>query len=213
VMTVCLDVMNDNQGNRLLPKYYLLRAMSIAGKKDRDNFIKSLREIVVKFPNTDEGDEAQRLLDLLEGTSSSPQEATDAEPDGKEPNEDGPKGDYVMKADMDHYFAVLVPNQAAKMSEVRVQMSNFNREYFRNESFKVTNSFLNPDMQMLLVRTFADKEQALGYLTAYRNDSKVLGGFNDQGFEVLVITSKNFATLFKTKDVSGYLDFFRANYQ
>jgi tetratricopeptide (TPR) repeat protein len=213
VMVACLDVMNNDQGNRLLPKYYLLRAMSIAGKKDRENFIAALREIVSKFPETEEGIEAKRLLGLLDGGASVADTKKDPKSDKEDPKkDDGPKGEFAAKPEIDHYFALIVPNKSAKMNEVKESVSNFNTEYFRAKTFKVTNSFINSDAQIVLVRTFDDKDEAMGYFTAYLANDKELTGVNDQGNDAFVITSKNFAELFKTKDVDGYIEFFEANY-
>lgn len=217
VMVSCLDVMNNDEENKLLPKYYLLRAMSIAGKKDRANFIGALREIVAKFPKTEEGDEAARLLGILKEEVKEKEEEKETTgiklPGTEEKEEDKPKGNYVLKDDMDHYFAMLVPNKGSKMNELKGKVADFNREYFRSETFKVTNSFINSDYQILLVRTFGDKTKGMQYLTAYNNEEGLLTGVNDQGHDAFVITSKNFATLFKSKDISGYIEFFKANYE
>ncbi|NNC84315.1 MAG: tetratricopeptide repeat protein [Flavobacteriales bacterium] len=214
VLTACLDVMNNDTGNRLLPKYYLLRAMAIAGKKDRENYIAALREIVAKFPETEEGEEAKRLLGLLEEESKPEETATKEDtPPSEEEERQGPKGDYIIKDNMDHYFAILVPNRGVKMNDVKGKVSDFNAEYFRGESFKVTNSFINSEAQILLVRTFEGKEDALHYLGAYEGEETILLGVNDQAFEAFVITSKNFATLFKTKDIDGYIEFFKEYYK
>lgn len=214
VMLACLDVMNNDEGNRYLPKYYLLRAMSIAGKKDRENFIVALKEIVTKFPTTEEGLEAKRLLGLLDGGATVDDAKDDKKPDTLKDDEksDGPKGDFALKPEIDHYFAIIVPNKAAKMNEVKAKVSNFNTEYFRSQTFKVTNSFINSDAQILLVRTFDDMTTGMEYLNAYLANDKELIGVNDQGHKAFVITSKNFAELFKTKDVDGYIEFFEANY-
>ncbi|NND78136.1 MAG: tetratricopeptide repeat protein [Flavobacteriales bacterium] len=65
VMLACLDVINNDRSNELLPKYYFLRAMSIGGKKDKTNYIKALKEIVKEFPGTEEETEAKRLLGVV----------------------------------------------------------------------------------------------------------------------------------------------------
>ena len=65
VMLACLDVINNDRKNELLPKYYFLRAMSIGGKKDKPNYIKALKDIVKEFPGTEEETEAKRLLGVV----------------------------------------------------------------------------------------------------------------------------------------------------
>lgn len=221
VLVACLDVMNNQPENRLLPKYNLLRAMAIAGKKDRTNYIKSLQEVIIRFPGTEEAKEAKRLLGLLDEDESPKTEDTaklEEKEDKKdtegeeEKEEDKPKGDYVVKNDMNHYFAILIPNRGAKMNELKAKVSDFNGNYFSDKTLKVTNSFIDADSQILLVRTFKDKSEGLNYLNAFSSNDDELGGLNDQGHDAFVITSKNFATLFKTKDIQGYISFFQENY-
>jgi len=214
VLVACLDVMNNEPSNRYIAKYHLLRAMAIAGKKDRPNFISALQEIVRKYPGTEEEVEAKRLLGILMESSADSAEGTKTEEETgeEELKPDKPKGDYVMKDDMDHYFAILVPNKGSTMSEHKAKVSDFNTEYFRSDPLKVTNSFIDSESQILLVRTFASKDKGMAYLNAFKSEKNILSQLNEGGFETFIITSKNFATLFKTKDIEGYFDFFEENY-
>ncbi len=234
VLVACLDVMNNDPQNRLLAKYQLLRAMAIANKKDRTNFIKALQEIITKFPGTEESDEAKRLLGLLDEPEdvkpSFPENASKdegkeddtANTEDKEDNEEGdkntlapdnkPKGEYVLKEDTDHYFAILIPNKGNKISELKTKVSQFNQEFFRSDGFKTTNSFINSESQVILVRTLSDKETAMKYYTAFQNEKEILVGLNDKDFQAFVMSSKNFATMFKSKDIDGYMEFFIENY-
>jgi len=244
VMVACLDVMNNDPKNRLVAKYQLLRAMSIGNKKDRTNFIKALREIVQKFPGTEEEAEAKRLLGLLD-VASLPTEAemkakekADKAKNGKKEeltsadkekgknekagskkdpvlgkgNSSAPKGEFVFKSNTDHYFAVVVPNQGNSITALKAKVSDFNLAYFKTEAFKTTNSFINAESQVLLVRTMGNKDEAMAYYTAFTANQDQLTGLNDQGFSTFVMSSKNFAEMFKKKDVSGYVTFFEENY-
>lgn len=211
VLVACLEVMNNDSGNRYIAKYHLLRAMAIAGKKDRENFIAALREIVVKFPGTEEEVEAKRLLGLLD--DGKPVKGEEGGSKDDEVAEEKPKGDYIYKEDMDHYFAMLVPNKGTSMSDLKVSVSDFNQEYFRGEPLKVTNSFIDANSQILLVRTFENKEEGMRFQGAFKGEDNILSKINEKGYETFIITSKNFATLFKTKDIEGYLEFFKENYK
>jgi hypothetical protein len=226
VMLACLDVMNNQPDNRFQAKYQLLRALAIAGKKDRSNYVAALREVVARFPGTEEEEEAKRLLGLLEedvvqkpaldkeesDKDKGAQEEEEA-PKEEAPKPEKPKGDYVLKDDMNHYFAVMVPTKGAKMNDLKVKVSDFNGQFFSDRTLKVTNSFIDAESQIILVRTFDDKEDGMEYLRIFQDDPETLSGLNDQDYATFIITSKNFATLFKTKDVEGYFEFFEAQYQ
>ena len=239
VLLVTLDVINNDQQNELLPKYHLLRAMSIAGKKDKPNYIKTLKDIVRLYPGTEEQAEAKRLLGLLnDGSMSLEEESSNNELENEREEEaadnaddeendiwnDDPEtaGDeeevaeevspFKVKEDIDHFFIAVIPNKGADLNKLKRDVSDFHQENFRNEDLKITTSFLNKDSQIILVRKFQNKEVGMNYYNVFSNNSENLSEINEGDYPFFIISSSNFATLFKLKDVEQYLEFFSANY-
>ena len=248
VMVACLDVMNNDRGNELLPKYYFLRAMSIGGKKDRRNYVKALKEIIQEFPSTEEAQEASRLLGLvdngeafeeeekveeevvkdqseskekenkekegeeekLEGNVESGDETTGQEDEGGE--EESESSSFSYKENIDHFFLCILPNQGVDLNGIKRTLSDYHGSNFSDANLKITTSFLDQDNQIILIRKFDGKATAMNYYNAFSFNSTDLTEINSKGYTFFVISSTNFATLFKEKDVEGYTKFFNEKY-
>jgi len=77
---------------------------------------------------------------------------------------------------------------------------------------EITNSFLDPEHQVVLLSGFTTKEMAMQYHSLFTTGNEELVGINDQGYPAFPITTANYAQLFKSKDVVGYTSFFTQNY-
>lgn len=219
VLVACLDVINNDPSNKLLAKYHLLKAFVIAQKKDRDNYVIALQEVVSKFPGTEEGDEAARLLGLLGETAHTKPKndnllagLDDKDKKKEEKKPDLPKADFSKKITGSHYYAMIVPEGAYDTNELKYKFSDYNKAAFDSEGLKVTSSFLTKETKLILIRTFKKKETAMNYYESAKVNESVLKEINEKGFESCIITSKNFAQLFKSKDVAEYMKFFQENY-
>ncbi|MFT4661619.1 MAG: hypothetical protein ACI8XB_001897 [Patiriisocius sp.] len=191
----------------------------MAQKKDRDNYVIALQEVVSKFPGTEEGDEAARLLGLLGETAHAKPKndnllagLDDKDKKKEEKKPDLPKADFSKKITGSHYYAMIVPEGAYDTNELKYKFSDYNKAAFDSEGLKVTSSFLTKETKLILIRTFKKKETAMNYYESAKVNESVLKEINEKGFESCIITSKNFAQLFKSKDVAEYMKFFQENY-
>lgn len=202
VIVSCDGVIANEPRNHFLAKYHMLRAMAIGGSRDVNGFRVALNEVKSKFPGTDEERAASELLAALDRSSGTapPPARTAALGDYKQPNA-GP-----------HYFALIVPGQGADLDAMKLNISNFNREYYPNIPVDITTSFLDPEHQIVLLSGFPTKEKVMEYFGLFNGGSDQLSGINDQGFPAFPITTENYAQLYKSKDVDGYTTFFAQNY-
>ena len=76
----------------------------------------------------------------------------------------------------------------------------------------MTNSFVNKDNQIIIVRRFKDVDRAMSYYNNFMNDEEQLKKVNEENFVTFLISSKNFTKLFKSGDIEGYDLFFQENY-
>jgi hypothetical protein len=75
---------------------------------------------------------------------------------------------------------------------------------------KVSNPFLNADVQLILVKTLPDAKEAMKYYQAIKNENDKLKAYKSASY--FMISAKNYATFYLDKDVNKYLSFFTANY-
>jgi len=242
VLVACLDIMNNDRSNELLPKYYFLRAMSIGGQKDKTNYIKALKEIIKEFPGTEEEVEAKRLLGIVnegggfgmeeeeveenvveekeeesgEGKEESAENGTDNQGGESQTNEaeeeNKVSSNWVYKEDIDHFFLCILPNSGVDLNGIKRTLSDYHGSNFSDANLKITTSFLDQDHQIILIRKFNGKATSMNYYNAFSFNDGELTEINSKGYPFFVISSTNFATLFKEKDIEGYNKFFNEEY-
>lgn len=205
VITKCNQVINEEPENQFLHKYYLLKAFAIS-KINAGNvqaISEPLQALYDIAPNTEEGQRAKMYLDKLKKGEDI------GEPGAIVPVESPYKMDKTAK----HFFMVAVPKGTGKVSETKIKMSNFNGEFYKNDALTLQDAPLGADYQVLIIRSFNDSEKAKAYLASVKSEkAKDLIGTTATDFELCLISTKNFAELFKNKDLNAYLDFYKANY-
>lgn len=199
VIMSCTRVMEDEPDNHLLPKYHMLRAMATGGLRDGAGFRSALEEITRLFAGTDEAKAAQDLLNGLDNTSSqAPPKSTSTA--------------HYRAEQGKHYFALIVPNAGNDMSVIKSKLSDMNASYFRQPGMEFSNTFLDPEHQIVLASFFTSKAKAMEFYDLFVNNRDVLAGVNDMGFAAFAISPDNYTQMYRNKDVEGYTAFFSKNY-
>lgn len=200
VIAAANRVIQEEPRNLFRPKYFLLRAMAIGGMRDVSGFRAGLAEVVSTFPGTDEAKAAQELLNTLDRT---------AEQGSSKPP---PSGSEFKQEQGQHYFAIIIPNKGNDINEIKTKLSDFNNTYFRQAGMQITNSFLDPEHQVVLMTFFDTKAKAMEFYALFRGNMDVLAGINDRDYPAFAISPANYSTLYKNKDVEAYGAFFAENY-
>lgn len=201
VIVSCEGVIANEPNNHFLAKYHMLRAMALGGMRDRAGFRAALEEVKIKFAGTDEERAATEMLAALDRSAGTP----------PPPPKQGAAGSYTPDAGP-HFFALIVPNQGSDVTSIKTRISAFNQLYFPGTPVEITNSFLDPEHQVVLISGFPTKEMAMQYHGLFTSGNQELVGINDQGYPAFPITTANYAQLYKSKDVDGYSAFFAQNY-
>jgi hypothetical protein len=210
-------VIRDEPSNGYLPKYYLIKAMAIGAQKQAEAYESVLRETISKFRGTEEADKAAELLGELNEAKSrlAREENKDAppQPDADDKPKDAPNTSmYKESDDSEHFFALIFPKAEANSTELKETIADFNTESFRDANLRITNSFIDREHQIIIVRSFANKEEAMNYYLAFSVNESNLKDLNEQGYPKFVITTKNFTTLFRNKNPEVYQAFFEEQY-
>lgn len=207
----CNSVITDQPDNYFIPKFYLLKALVISQRKEVVAYKATLREIISKFPDTEEAAKAEELLGQIGETGRAPVEKE--EPAIEQEKPESPKeSPYVFDQKASHFFAMVFPNKGVDANEMKSTISDFNSSFFRNKDIKITNSFINNENQILILRSFSDTDDAMDYYNTFVKNKTILKDINALEFDRFVISTKNFTTLFKQKDVPQYIEFYNENY-
>lgn len=194
----CRTVIKNDKTNAYLPNYYFLEARCHGALQNLEEMDKVLSELVARFPVHEIGKEAAALLDYLRNKKS-----LDEAKAGK--------STYIFEKDAEHYFVLILPNGEGSVNSVKSNISDFNKEYFNGQTLKVSNNFIDLDNQLVTVKSFNGKNEAMVYFTAFKNDTKKVDKLNNK-LQYFVISNKNYASFFIEKKIEDYEKFFQDNY-
>jgi len=112
----------------------------------------------------------------------------------------------------EHYF-LLALKQGENVNQVSFDLLNFNLDHFNEYDLSIERLQLQDGYQMLVVRTFLNKEGATRYLEAVsKNKPQILAGISEDNYRMMVISLDNFATLTRHKVGNAYYLFYLNHY-
>lgn len=192
-------------GNKLAPKFAMLKAMAIGKTQPVEQFVAALNDIVIRYPQDSVKIRAQEILDYLKGYNAQ------GPPPALVDTVQGP-AEYTYEADSAHYFMLLYSGKSVDQNKLKIKISDYDREYFSTMELSITASQLDPSNQFVLVRSFPTADEALTYFTGIMTDGSVFAGIEQGSFRQFVISAANYAILFKDKDVQRYQAFYGQHY-
>ncbi len=197
-------VIQNEEENHLLPKYYLLKAVSIGEMSSKfggeaASYREALQNTVDLYKETEEGITAQRYLDILNGEVK------------KEEPKNVPSL-YKFRAGSGHYVIVLVPLEGGDVNRSQSSIANFNATFFKSSGLNVKTRVLGKEYQMIYIRDFEDEDQAMNYYNAFKINQNILGDLNKENYYTFAISKSNFSALTKDRDPEKYQEFFNENY-
>ncbi len=188
------------QDNPILCKYHYLKAM--AASKSNTNNLKvveaALDDLVKNCDDELMVKQAVKTLDKLRNKQS----VIDAQSGGAK---------YVYNADAKHYFVLVFPNSGGSLNKAKNKISNLNIAAFSTKTLTLKATFIDADNQIITVKSFKNKAEAMDYYTTFKVNKKEVKSLNKK-FQYFVITSQNFSTFFVDKDFDEYQTFFDDNY-
>ncbi len=224
VLITCNTVIQEEPNNNFLSKYYLVKALTVGARKDADAYETLLRDIITKFKGTPEADKAAELLGELndakarlarEQNKPDANDISQAGTDSTTTTAPAPVVNTSMYAEDEngeHFFALVFPKTDGDATEIKETIADFNSASFRNSNLRITNSFIDKDHQIIIVRSFDNKSAAMEYYNAFYGNTSVLAELNAKTYDKFVISTKNFTTLFRNKNKEEYKAFFSLSY-
>lgn len=193
----------DNEDFR--PKFDMISAMSYGSVEGKERYIKELESLVKRHPNTPEETRAKEILRFLRGdreafASILYEEAIDK---------------FVAEPEKLHYVFVVVYDMGQReFDQAKININKYNKKYHRFDNLKISNIYLNQDnkAQIILVRSFKDKDAAMQYYSGIQDNKAEFIGDEQIGFDAFPSTQRNYREVIKQRGVSNYRIFFDQNY-
>ncbi|MGB5942579.1 MAG: hypothetical protein WBG71_06825 [Leeuwenhoekiella sp.] len=170
-----------NTGEKLMPKFELLRAAALGRFYGFEAYKQSLNEIALTYPNTDEGKEAQRLIDeTLPQMEDAAFKPTDVK--------DNWKLLYVFPAPAEDF-------------DVAKEILDLGLEEYGYSGYNGSQDVYGPDLNLLVVHGFRSEGEALAFAKKLSTDKEF-----DWEYEANTITSANYRIVQLHKNLQLYLE-------
>ncbi len=191
--------------NPMSSKFALLNAMCIGSLEGKEAYITALKELIGKFPRTDDEKKARDILLILGASGQSKVYGSKGLNEAK----------FLYEPDKIHFVMVYVKNQAdISLKDAKIKISNYNREYHQLDKIKITSLIFNAQSKesLILLRSFKTGEKASEYQQgALRKKSEFIPAEAD--FVIYPITQSNYRELIKSRSIEGYAAFFEETYK
>lgn len=190
--------------NKYQAKFALLGAMCQGNLEGEEQYKRALREVVGKYPNTEEQSRAREILRLLgDAIAALPGNA---------------KGDaerFKDEPDQIHYIVISIEDDSDVLNKAKIAVSNYHLQYHKLDKLRISNLYLGSNdgerFPLLVIRKFENKEAAMKYyLAAKRNQKDFIDGKVE--YAVFPMSQNNYREILRSKSLDGYSEFFNTYY-
>lgn len=214
----CLD-------NTLKAKFSYLRAISAGQVFNEDSLICGLKSVINDFADEPVAELARIYLSTLNPAKVNPPQSQTSTTEPKDHN-DGKKSDktvdnnkpsvkcpFTYNADEMHYIILLVKSASLPVQDVKVNITNFNKNYFSLQRFNISSFYINNTQQMITIAKFTNAAGAMEYYNILVKDATFSNDIANENIIVYPMSATSYTTFYNNTDGrSTYNDFFLENY-
>lgn len=184
--------------NFLTPKFDYLNALAIGRTASITDFEKALTQVSAKHSKHEVGGKAQEMLDMIKQQKSSATLNNSQK--------------FKFEKDSDYYWLIIIKNGKSDLNKFKIKLSDYNKKYFELAALTINSSFIDDSNQMIIVKALKGKDVAMDYYNFIKTDKEILKDLEANSYTHFVISSTNYNTLFKEKNISDYEAFFKDNF-
>ena len=216
VLVNCTKADTAFKVNPIRDKFGLLRIMAFAKQNPSDTvgLVKSINDLVFKYPDSEVAGPAKNLLSYIQkGPSGTVGATTRKIQVGKvDATKDQVSQEFATDDAATHFYVVVISGANVDVGKLKFRISNFNVEKYTEDFFEVSSTIFDEELQIVTVKNFKTKKEGMDYYKSVTADPKVYEGMKDTDYRHFVISKDNYARLYKNKNVFQYFQFFRDNY-
>lgn len=190
-------------GDELLPKFRLLKALSIGRTQDARAFKDALTELSVAFPDSREKEKANEIAAFLDRTRpvlAEEEEIVEAQEI------------YTFNDSVLHYYLLVVNRFETNVNQLVFNIINYNLDNYPQVDFDTGGEMLNDTLNFITVKPFLTLADAQAYAENIILDESIVNELQLGEYYSFIISHENFVTFKNDKSVSKYDKFFKMNY-
>ncbi len=196
--------------NYLKPKFEYLNIICQYRNDSSGRLLDSLRSFTKQFPGDEVTKQAVGLIEYLENQKNKKNTITALDPK-VEPIEEKPKANYVFDDGLPHFYLLVFPEDVDE-NIVKTAFSNLNARKYASQKLEFTTSLFDSANQVLVVRNFRSFKNAYAYQDDLKNDTGFFKDMKLKKYQAFIISDQNYRTLLRTKDLTGYAEFYNSLY-
>ena len=210
-MENCIKAESQYAKSNLMPQFSFLKALCIGRIQDINAFEGALIQVVEKYPKSPVKEKAQEILELIKKQKTS---ALTTEVLTKDSTTVVPKpSKFVFNENGDYYWVLIAENGKGDIDAFKIKLSKVNQELFSTLSIGISDMFLDGGHQLIMVKPFAGKMEAMKYYNVMRSRRDTYSDLKEGTYQMFVISAENFSIFYKDKNVDEYQEFFSQNYK
>lgn len=197
----------------LKAKYEYILAVAIGQTYGEDSLRKKLNFIINEYPNTQIKEIAATYLSILTPSSITSNLTADTSVTSIANQGGVLNGPFQYKPNELHYVIVIVNVSKHAVLDIKNDVNNFNKEFFRLQNFNMNSFYINQNEQMITISRFKNKETSLEYYNTITRNDKFASKIGDASITIYPISATNYTTYYNKIDQrSMYKEFFETYY-
>jgi hypothetical protein len=200
--------------HKLMPKFDLLGIMAGIELKNYEEAKQKLEDFILANAGKEEATLAQDILALLTKNNTNLQDSNSVlknmEPSFEKPNV---LSNFVYDSKMPHYFIMVVRKIDGRLESVRSGMSDFNSINHSLEKIESVFYLIDQNTGVIVFKEFSDEKKARSYMKDIENHKNIYSIFKASELERCIISSENYELFKNTRNLEGYLNFYKKNYK
>lgn len=119
---------------------------------------------------------------------------------------------FIEYFEQEHFVILAYPSSRRLTNSISETIETFNKKNYPNQELKYSNLILNSDTHITMITQFPGAKSSLLYYEKFTLDPEVAEALPLKEMEVFTITKDNFSIFYQTKELNGYLTFFKDHY-
>ncbi len=200
--------------NILVPKFDMLKTLSIGRTQPLPVFEASLKDIIRNYQNDSVRDVAQDILDYIHNKKDA-EEVVEFVPVQENDTTAANRKIYTYLPDTLHDVILIFQNIGGPLSpdKLKNKISDFNSNNFASKNITMQDLLFDHRDKIFILKTFNNKQDALSYYSLLYDHDDVFGNVSPDAYKLYVISVNNLSTLLSEKKTQDYEDFYRNFYR
>ncbi len=206
----CVEA-NDKYGRtEFTPRFEFIRAMCLGKLQGIDTLESAMKQLTILYPKSEITPKANEILlaikkhrnpSMFSGTTKNTPINMSADT-------------FKINFDIEHVVLIIAPDDPKIVNPYKQAIDEFNRQYYSNKEFSITDNLFASAQQMILVKPFPNAHEAQGYLDNLKNDSKIYSGsIKKEFFSFFIISNENMPLFYKKANANSYRLFYDEAYK